>query len=388
MISSIIHVILQIFHDFMDNCCDLFFGGLPASPNDTNENILDPVEVPSQNNGCNDSTSLYWFIRCNAPLFTIIGITGTMLALIPTFLEKFIGSNWVNQLLTNYSGLWILIFVEIVIVCSAIFILLIAINLAFRLWYSNFNQESLHRIGHYEIRRGLIEKILFCIVFYPLIFAFIIFIASIYLFQIDPYLQIIGSLVLAVLYLLLAFLVLFSLIIASRKSRCWKNAIIFLLILLFIGFWIWFITTISPMASQFDPYNNQSYGEVEIIPANLTYSIENSTSIGMPFVIGGYYNNLSLLDRAYYLNFHWTTNYGYFITNDPSDNLVKIQGSDFSLRNSSSTIFWTYDVKDQNIVKPPIIISISVENTRTKKILNGTHLNMHWCEINKVCIVG
>lgn len=386
MIVKIFRAFIEAIHDFKLNCCELFFNGLSPSENVRERISPNPITITSQKIGCDDSIDLYQFIRSNAPLFTIIGITGTMLSLIPTFLEKFIGYEWINQLLTDYYGVGLVIFIELVIVCSALFILLIAILLGYRLWKSPFNQECLHIIYGYEIRKGFFQKILFCVIFYPLIFSFTLFVAAIPFTQDDPYLKFFASLIFVFLYLVLLFILLFALVVSTQETICWKNTVIFILLLSFVGFWCLTILILLPVTSQFDPYSNQSYGEVEIIPLDHVYSIENSQSLGLPLIIGGYYRNLSDYDRAYYTNFHWTTNYGYFISNDPSDHLVKKQGSDFSQKNASSTIFWTYDVRDQDVTKPPVIISLAVENIRTKKILNGTSVKMQWCKINEICI--
>ena len=386
MIRFLLLQFRQACQDFRDNCCELFFGECsntqpPQNFASQNNSNAEPI-----NNGCNDNTNLYWFIRCNAPIFTIIGITGTMLSLIPTFLDKFIGPGWISDLLTSYNGFWEFIVINVIIIFGAIFILYLAIALAKRLISRSFNQDIIHRIGPFIFTRGHIEKILFSIVFFPLILAFVIFIVSIYSFQSDPYFKLIGLLVFSILYLIMLLLLVYSAILTSHTTNCRKNfsllVVSMIVILLIFGAYL----LISPLASQFDPYNpnNHQYGIVEIIHNNLTYSIENSSTIGLPFSVGGSYQNLSFDDIAYYIKFHWTTNYGYFITNDPGDN-IKIQGADCFL-NGSSTVYWTYDVKDEPFKKPPVIISLRVENKRTNSVLNSTQIKMNWSENNSVII--
>jgi hypothetical protein len=136
---------------------------------------LNSTSVPARIQVAKDSDvcTLRDFVRQNAPLFTIIGITGTMLSLIPTFLEKFIGVDWNLEILSSFSGIFLLVLVQFLIFSIGGFIFFISVLILKDLFSKNFGQDVFYSIFNFDITEGILKKMLFAIIFVPVIGGFV-----------------------------------------------------------------------------------------------------------------------------------------------------------------------------------------------------------------------
>ena len=67
-----------------------------------------------------------------------------------------------------------------------------------------------------------------------------------------------------------------------------------------------------------------------------------------------------------YTDCHWSTNYGYFFTINSETFLTEKRVNDFiiskCMQEPDYQVFWTYDVSDYAKAKPPVIVSLQIEN--------------------------
>lgn len=342
----------------------------------------DPANALSGNTSNIRSWTLFDFVRYNAPLFTVIGITGTMISLIPTFLEKIIGLDWKILLIRDYLGLFLLFLIQILFTSGGILILLIAVLILWNLIRCNINPETIHQIHGQNITKGTLQKILFLLVFLPTIGAFIYFIMPIFLFQTDPYCKFFEIIIFSVYLLLIMYLFLFLSILNSPITPQIKTILSIVLSLIIFAGLAWFSWTITlPLLGQFSPTENLTNNETEIITNSLSYSISNSTTIGIPLQGGGNVT-MSDIDKKYYLNAAWSTNFGFFIICDPNTHITKIAGPEITINNGYSTLFWTYDPKYQGIKKPPVSIFLTVTNIRKNEIVGVSQKNITWSDLD------
>lgn len=313
-------------------------------------------------------------------MFTVIGITGTMMSLIPTFLDRIIGPDWKLILISDAIGLLGLILIQIFFLSGCIFILFIAYLIIGRIHFCTFDQISLHSLFGNPITIGDIQRWTFYLVFVPTIFSLLFFVMSIFIFQQDPMIKLINS---VIVYLYLAILILIGVILwILVQPNSWTNSrqvkTIFLVIILitFIAFFAYIFSMLMPILSLFAPFDTHFNNTPEIIFSDPNYSIQTSTTLGFPLSAGGLMA-LSDIDKRNYLNVRWNTNFGYFISTDPTTNISRIQGSE-CISKAYSLVFWTYDVSYLGKTKPPVHIFMVVENTRKKEFFNATPLVLSW----------
>ena len=76
------------------------------------------------------------------------------------------------------------------------------------------------------------------------------------------------------------------------------------------------------------------------------------------------------------IKYHWSTNYGYLVAWDAPDFEVKILGPD--VINTGERIYWSYDPNEMGIDKPPVLISLRLENRQTQKVVAETNVEVGW----------
>ncbi len=76
------------------------------------------------------------------------------------------------------------------------------------------------------------------------------------------------------------------------------------------------------------------------------------------------------------VNYHWTTDFGYFVSWHAPDYKVKPLGSD--LVATEGTLYWTYDAKLTSARKPVVSISISAQDADTGRVLASHTLKLDW----------
>ena len=76
------------------------------------------------------------------------------------------------------------------------------------------------------------------------------------------------------------------------------------------------------------------------------------------------------------LEFNWSTNYGYFITWNSPDSVVKIIGTE--LTNSGERIYWSYNPKEMGIAKPSVLISLRLLDKNTEHAIAAKNVRLEW----------
>lgn len=79
-------------------------------------------------------------------------------------------------------------------------------------------------------------------------------------------------------------------------------------------------------------------------------------------------------------NFHWQTNYGHFVIWGPEDQKVQILGTEVT--NLGEKIYWSYDPDEMGKEKPPVFITLSIEDEVTKKVIYDSSLELYWEDLD------
>jgi hypothetical protein len=174
----------------------------------------------------------------------------------------------------------------------------------------------------------------------------------------------------------------------------WQTWVIFLIIgiILIIPLYLFIVPPLDNIgiisAEMSKYYSNKSFNvtfqKVEIKISNATPIIISLTPKIDAFT-GGTFDSI-------YAQCHWSTNYGYFVTINSDYTLIKKYSNEFVIPKCSDSdehVSWTYDVGDYRKSKPPVVISLKIEDpnkiVKFQKLgdlsnLGGTHLNFVWAD--------
>jgi hypothetical protein len=86
------------------------------------------------------------------------------------------------------------------------------------------------------------------------------------------------------------------------------------------------------------------------------------------------------------VQFHWHTNYGYFVAWDSPDFKVKLLGPE--VINNGEKIYWSYDPKEMGAEKPSVAISLQIEDAQSGQVLAGASLKIGWEEQNTARVIS
>jgi hypothetical protein len=164
----------------------------------------------------------------------------------------------------------------------------------------------------------------------------------------------------------------------SKILKNWLKIIIALGLICVVGYLIFLI--VSPPVSLIFNYYNDTSKKIDVkIGYNDSIDYDNT-----PLLLPLHYNidNASQIGLdLYYLDCHWSTNYGHFIEISPDysqiinhQQEVKISICPFS----TNTIFWTYDNSEYGVNKSKVFIGFTIEDVNKDKILGSDHLNLTW----------
>ncbi|MFC1915911.1 hypothetical protein ACFLW4_04375 [Chloroflexota bacterium] len=74
--------------------------------------------------------------------------------------------------------------------------------------------------------------------------------------------------------------------------------------------------------------------------------------------------------------YHWRTNYGYFVAWDTPDFEVDILGPE--VINTGEKIYWSYESSQMGVDKPSVVISLQIEDGQTQQVLTETNIKIGW----------
>ena len=84
--------------------------------------------------------------------------------------------------------------------------------------------------------------------------------------------------------------------------------------------------------------------------------------------------------------FHWRTNYGYFIAWDTPDFEVNLLGTE--VINNGEKIYWSYDPSEMGVEKPSVVISLQIEDKQTQQVLAETNLKIGWGDRDTAILIN
>jgi hypothetical protein len=288
-----------------------------------------------------ESPSIASFLTKNANLFAAIGLIGTMIALMPNFADKLNNEIWLGSL-SSYQ----IFFLFLAINAGLIFIFILFVVMMIKYNKNNLNLS-----------------------FGVLLFVFSLFLISFCLFiflSVQKYVYL--QLSLLGLYLAIAILMLIG-----SKNEPKISKIIVGLTLLFIAILFaisLLILLYSPHPLFIEPTDNNTKIEYDV--SYYTPIIPQSIGIGLIPKTNGTVNSTEY-------NYTWKTNYGYFVSINSGDNRILYLTNKST--NHGDKIFWTYNVNDEDIPKPVVIIEMSIQNSTDNYLLNSS-LKLSWTEQN------
>jgi hypothetical protein len=76
------------------------------------------------------------------------------------------------------------------------------------------------------------------------------------------------------------------------------------------------------------------------------------------------------------VNYHWSTNFGYFVSWHAPD--YKVTGLGRDVVATEGTLYWSYDPKLTPVSKPVVTISIEAQDAETGRVLASRTLKLDW----------
>lgn len=305
------------------------------------------------------------FFKGVADLITIIGTIVAIISLSPLFLTFILGEDWFHILLTSSSGIQALDAIIIATYLASFFIYGILV-LIFIQWINKILLSN-------EVRKG--EKLFSFTILIGGVLATACLVWFLVMVWITRQNVPISLFVLTsgLFIIVLAFLLMISGLIdltSYIKHSAFRGV-------LYILIFILFITVIATIAYPAITSNNVVYNVSSQYAAIEKYNFSfKSTPLwnnNSPVIVSfqpdfkNYPTDSINLD---YLNCHWSTNYGHFFTINSKTLFVKQQSNEFiiskCIQNQEEITYWTYDFSDFSKNKPPMIISLQVENSNKK----------------------
>ena len=344
----------------MKNCPDC---GRELAESDTHCTSCKPTEKPF--------FTIKRFLWDNFRFFTLIGITGTMISLIPNMGNRILGTYWISS---NES--YLPLFLSMIIFFGAIF-LSICFLLVFSLVFEGRKNEEVLRSIPLRSRtlltiyRGDFQRfiLLFCLV--PMWFGLLMF-----FIMIMPLIPNRYSWLFATITVLTCIpLALYSFLgwkIGKNVSRISGNrvknprlmvaafAIIVVLVLILVPY---AIPGLSDTADTFS-------GNIGIQADQQFFSPHISSAKGLRLVITNVSGTELLASRH-----TWSANYGYFVRVIPSTSEVIILGNPVYDDNNRD-IYWTFSDAEQK--KGPVKIELQITKTANPAINTNASLYLTW----------
>jgi hypothetical protein len=76
------------------------------------------------------------------------------------------------------------------------------------------------------------------------------------------------------------------------------------------------------------------------------------------------------------VNYHWTANFGYFVTWNAPNYAVVPRGADFTA--TEGRVYWTYDPRFIPDRKPTVTITVSAEDAESGRIVARRAVKLDW----------
>ncbi len=342
------------------------------------------VKTPDNNICCSPFT-IERFLKENSHLFTIIGVIGTMIILLPSLGERILGQGWLQ------SDLFVLpMLFAILTIGGGTFIFAIFIILLKDLWSNRKNEKIMFENSIFSsikmMKGGDLQRIILSIILLFMMFGALYFIFAIVVL-IPNY-----QTLLMTIYIILAAVIIF---IIYQYVNIIKNGFTAIKeffdrgydIYNFIGFAAFYIILFGFIAFLiFIPLNNlqkvQQPHDIFLLTDQEVYSPLVSTTIGLEL----YPTNSTNIKNYYPIyeisGFRWETNYGYFVTQDQYSSKVYLLDN-YTVRRSQNKVYWSYSKSDIPENKTlPIEIKLKVYHAEGANwtYLTNSSLTLTWTE--------
>ncbi len=323
------------------------------------------------------------FFKDNSNLFTILAAITALISMIPLFSTFLLGENWLKSILSNQMGPFTLLLILISLFGLGFFV--------YYLVWMILLDFSYKIILNKKMRLGVkLQSTIFMAVGLIAIGSVFGFLVLSWFSQIDFIKSIFG------LYLLIFVVIVpFCLITLSifwdlfkQSKRCSDKVLNIIVILILLAVTI--ITLIILIQGAVVVSNEISkYYTSKTLPVKIEYSVVNQTN-NLPSLISlkgkgdSYFSDKPISDfDLIYLQCHWSTNYGYFITVTSNNSVIKKESQELVIAgcgNPSDTIFWTYDIDDYGKNKPQVFIGLNLEdqNKKNNNQLGHASLIINW----------
>lgn len=309
--------------------------------------------------------SLTSFLKNNYQLFALIGILGTLTTLLPAISESYYGLSDLNAI--PYPQNFLLM---ASLAINSIMIVLILVLVFFEALANRHNEVTVWNFrGTGILRKGDFGRI-------ALIFGFLLplCMTAFYLSNVFPVITSIISF--AVCFGILAgFYFIISIALqrtAELRFMCSLISLLFLVLLILL-----IISAIYVMSPK--PPQDVNVSNIFIETDVNYYTPDIVNSIGVGFIP----TNCSGKNCAS-VNFHWATNYGYFI--DWNDGSTRIKNLGNSTYHNVNTIYWTYGMSNIGEEKPPIKITLTITNSEDGSVLANRTMNLTWVDIDVLAV--
>lgn len=310
---------------------------------------------------CNRRIQQYFsisiFLKENFHLFTIIGVIGTMISVLPNIGEKILGPEWAS------GGAGVNFVAAIIFGCLFLFgVYAVTIR---HILKDCRNEEQDRRFLILTLKEGDKSRILLILALTFMIFSFIsyIFVSVLSIEDFYPLLTIfVFALLLMVAWTVyMVYDILKGIIDDLKNDRLGPVVIV---VLFTIACFCVYTSLIPPAIAPINPSN---------------VNIQSTPS---------FYSPLSSSDRGIFLSttnttyskykvciYHWTANYGYFIDLKKMSDGITILGNETEAGNS---IYWTYSSLDVEKEKPPVKIALEILDPTNRSLITKATLNITW----------
>lgn len=308
-----------------------------------------------------DAFSLAQFLKDNYQLFALIGILGTLTALLPTISEKYFKLSDLTAIPFPQS-----IFLFSSLIFNSLMIIWLLMLVFFESVTNRKKEVFIIKIFNVGIvRKGDPGR-------FVLIFAFLfpLGITAVYLYNIFP---ILGSIIGFAFVLAMFAGIYFLLSGTQRDSIILRNLFLVFAIVLFVLLVIWIYSAICIFAPRPTPNVDVSNIFIESDVNYYTPNIADSVGIGLIPTNCSNRNCSSI-------KFYWTTNYGYFINWEDGSTRVRNLGN--CTYHNSNTVYWTYGMSDIGKEKPPVNISLIITDSQEDHVLVSRTMNLTWIDVD------
>ena len=314
----------------------------------------------------------YKFLLKNSILFALIGVIGTITALLPTIAEKFYPGTALSALPWPQNFFLLSSIVLDSLMITFMISLLLAVSLDKReneCVYWHRNKSPILRIT-----KGDPDRFIFYLFFLTPIFTTVVFISNIF-----PTLR---DLIFVFYVLLLVFALFLSATIILKEGRGKKvsaiiTGIIFVILLIWMIFSMYSVTPkpIPPLT--------------DVTPSDIAINYDMqyfTTSTPLAYGIGLTPANLSTLSTRNFSStkISWNTNYGYFT--DLSDNgRMIILGN--STIHDQNKIYWTHSSKDISDLNKTIMIDMWVNESSDGTPIANRTVFLKWVDNDLIKVI-